>query len=63
MAFLGPHHLQKILGKNHQSTTKVTLNKPPINKRTLTSQLYLLKLAQSKGLHVVLKRIYRIIEG
>ena len=30
MAFVGPHHGPKILGKNHQSTTKVTLNEPPI---------------------------------
>ena len=29
MAFVGPHHMPKILGKNHQSTTKVTLNEPP----------------------------------
>ena len=29
MAFVGPHHGPKILGKNHQSTTKVTLNEPP----------------------------------
>ena len=29
MAFVGPHHRPKILGKNHQSTTKVTLNEPP----------------------------------
>ena len=31
MAFVGPHHGLKILGKNHQSTTKVTLNEPPMN--------------------------------
>ena len=31
MAFVGPHHGPKILGKNHQSTTKVTLNEPPMN--------------------------------
>ena len=31
MAFVGPHHISKILGKNHQSTTKVTLNYPPMN--------------------------------
>ena len=31
MAFVGPHHGPKILGKNHQSTTKVTLNEPPKN--------------------------------
>ena len=30
MAFVGPHHGPKIFGKNHQSTTKVTLNEPPI---------------------------------
>ena len=30
MAFVGPHHGPKILGKNHQSTTKVTLNEPPM---------------------------------
>ena len=30
MAFVGPHHGPKILGKNHQSTTKLTLNEPPI---------------------------------
>ena len=30
MAFVGPHHGPKSLGKNHQSTTKVTLNEPPI---------------------------------
>ena len=30
MAFVGPHQGLKILGKNHQSTTKVTLNEPPI---------------------------------
>ena len=30
IAFVGPHHMPKILGKNHQSTTKVTLNEPPI---------------------------------
>ena len=34
MAFVGPHHMPKILGKNHQSTTKVTLNEPPINDRS-----------------------------
>ena len=32
MDFVGPHHGPKILGKNHQSTTKVTLNEPPINR-------------------------------
>ena len=31
MAFVGPHHMPTILGKNHQSTTKVTLNEPPIS--------------------------------
>ena len=35
MAFVGPHHGPKILGKNHQSTTKVTLNEPLINKPDL----------------------------
>ena len=30
MAFVGPPNMSKILGKNHQSTTKVTLNEPPI---------------------------------
>ena len=30
MAFVGPLRGPKILGKNHQSTTKVTLNEPPI---------------------------------
>ena len=25
-AFVGPHHLQKSSGQNHQSTTEVTLN-------------------------------------
>ena len=35
MAFVGPHHGPKILGKNHQSTTKVTLNEPPIRKRKI----------------------------
>ena len=34
MAFIGPHHISKILGKNHQSTTKVTLNEPPIKMKT-----------------------------
>ena len=29
MAFVGPHQGPKILGKNHQSTTEVTLNEPP----------------------------------
>ena len=29
MAFIGPHHGPNIFGKNHQSTTKVTLNEPP----------------------------------
>ena len=33
MTFVGPHHGPKILGKNHQSTTKVTLNEPPIKRR------------------------------
>ena len=37
MAFIGPHQGPKILGKNHQSTTKVTLNEPPINVKNITS--------------------------
>ena len=32
MAFEGPHHISKMLGKNHQSTTKVTRKEPPISK-------------------------------
>ena len=30
IAFLGPHHLQNMSEQNHQSTTKVILNEPPI---------------------------------
>ena len=36
---MGPHHLQKILGKNHQSTTKVTLNEPPMTLTQLSIQM------------------------
>ena len=33
MAFVGPYHGPKILGKNHQSTAEVTLNEPAIIKK------------------------------
>ena len=35
MTFVGPHQGPNILGKNHQSTTKVTLNEPPKKKMNL----------------------------
>ena len=40
MAFVGPHHGPKILGKNHQSTTKVTLNEPPMTRSNNIDSFY-----------------------
>ena len=48
MAFVGPHHGPNMLGKNHQSTTKVTLNEPPIMENVITDTLDMVLLVRNQ---------------